>query len=236
MISQKTRPRNTAGIPAGASTRGPGRTRTPLGNGPRIEKQQLHVEQKKDDRDQVKPDIETLAGVRRRVHARLVGHLLDFREPSWARKCARHDHARGNPARHEQQQKDRRELGTHRSITPLTSRPTFVKCFTKSPQKNPGNLRERAGTSGLAGARANRELVNAVRGVPCNGPARDRAGLRGPFPGLRSFIVWNESLPSTSYWFPVVAGQQSGRVDRALTHLSPASLSLVRSSAWFRAV
>ena len=47
--------------------------------GPRIEEEQLHVEHQKEDGDQVKFDVEALAGVADGVHARFVRHLLDDR-------------------------------------------------------------------------------------------------------------------------------------------------------------
>ena len=81
-ISQKTRARNSAGMPARPTGRPPAPRRpqlgaAPLGHGPGIEEEQLDVEQQEHDRDQVIADVEPLPGVADRVHARLVGHLLD---------------------------------------------------------------------------------------------------------------------------------------------------------------
>ena len=59
----------------------------------------------------------------------------------WAEPGARDDHARGDPNGDDQEKKNRREFGAHRS-TPLANflsrLHTFVKAFTKSYQKKPG--------------------------------------------------------------------------------------------------
>ena len=65
----------------------------PLGDRPRIQEQQLDVEQQEHDRDQVVPDVEPLPGVADRVHARLVGHLLDRRRLPRAQDGAGDEHA-----------------------------------------------------------------------------------------------------------------------------------------------
>ncbi len=61
---------------------GPGRRRgrglgAVLADGPGIKEKHLDVEQQEDDGDQVVTNIEPLAGIADRVHARLVRHLLD---------------------------------------------------------------------------------------------------------------------------------------------------------------
>src|SRR6266852_876191 len=48
---------------------------------PRVQEQQLDVEDKKEDRDQIKLDVKMLAGVADRVHPGLIGHQLDCRPP-----------------------------------------------------------------------------------------------------------------------------------------------------------
>ena len=80
-ISPKTRPRNSAGIPAavgGKLVRRRRDPRAPLRHGPRIKEQELDVEEQKDNRHQIVPNVKPLSSVADRVHARFVRHLLHF--------------------------------------------------------------------------------------------------------------------------------------------------------------
>ena len=70
---------------------------------PGIEEQQFDVEHQEQDRHQVEPHVERLPRVADRVHARLVGHLLD------GRLLARPDHVgQDQRGRHEAHQDQRR--------------------------------------------------------------------------------------------------------------------------------
>ena len=123
-ISPKTRLRKSGGMPAttggaGADAVAAGTAAAavavgaPLRDGPRIEEEQLDVEQQEDDRHQVVAHVEPLPGVADRVHARLVRHLLDRGRPLRAQHGAGHQHPQRDHDRHQDEQEDRREFRIH---------------------------------------------------------------------------------------------------------------------------
>ena len=198
MISQKTRPRNSAGIPATASGTSRGSLRS-TGPPPR-DKGTAARRRRAGKRSRPGKTARQIAAGRRRsgpCPTRTASASLAWSCSEPGPHCAIIMPARDRD-RHDQEQKDRREFRTHRSDAPEPDRPFPHLCevFHKvCPKKT------RTG-SGINATEFDC-LVKQVRRGPFDqcagfGASRLVPERHGLWVSFRVFIVWNENPPSTS--------------------------------------